>query len=763
MSENTPQRPLLGHDEPIQSTREDRFDRGVFVHNLAEALKRSSNEHGLVVGIGGPWGSGKTSLKNMLVETLREPHPDEKDSYVHVVEFEPWMYSGSGRMVALMFSAISKALSPKGSSVKHVAAKAFKGLGSAVSTALVAGDAVLPGSSAAAGSVAKAFHGVAKALEPNSQDIDELSKRREKLVKQLNRSQTRIIVFIDDLDRLMDDEVVDMLRTVKAVGDLPYMTYVLLYDQDSITKSLDNSCHNKGVEYLEKIIQVPIGLPTPPEKAVENLLKEQLADIAGKQSKQIYSNIDRLFGPITDPYDSCVLPFLNNPRDAIRLSNEFRLRYSVLEDDVEIGDLLGITSLEVFRPELHRWIMSRKQLLCSPVANSFSSQYFDKEEENRSKTLAEQLKSISSEADLAALESLFPFAQVARAGNLSGAYIDPDSGDRNICRRKDFDAYFRLSIDRDLLHESEFKQFLLIDSLNDDDLDEAHFRIFTNRSFPSNAGKYLGTRDIERAAKVIGFCLDLETQLGAVFDECRTLDVAIAIMNSGADSPEHLKLVNAAIKTITDSESSASAPAATCLALIIQEALHPMRDPDLRYVNLMQSMPNRFSLNIPIHREDREQWERNMDQLRHKLKTLKEPKLTKPFGDRILRLCAGAIPYLYDNDDEAYEAYKALSHLTSANRFALYTAEALTTPQDDRYVMNLPLLQRLVTPESYQSAIDAWINNQKFRNNTSCDWNAVAAYETTFDSTIPSTSVASKQTKTTVAGWTAAIKDADNE
>jgi predicted KAP-like P-loop ATPase len=208
------------------------------------------------------------------------------------------------------------------------------------------------GQSAAADSIAKAFHGIAEALEPDSHDIDGLSKRREKLMKKLVRSRTRIIVLIDDLDRLMDDEVVDVLRTVKAVGNLPCMTYVLLYDQGSITKLLDKSCHGKGTEYLEKIIQVPIGLSTPPKTVVKNLLRKQLANIAEEESKQIDSNIYWQRSP--NVYDSCVLAFLENPRDAIRMSNEFRLRYSVLKDDVEIDDLLDITSLEVFRPELHR-------------------------------------------------------------------------------------------------------------------------------------------------------------------------------------------------------------------------------------------------------------------------------------------------------------------------------------------------------------------------------------------------------------------------
>ncbi|MCI1713967.1 hypothetical protein [Bifidobacterium tibiigranuli] len=148
----------------------------------------------------------------------------------------------------------------------------------------------------------------------------------------------------------------------------------------------------------------------------------------------------------------------------------------------------------------------------------------------------------------------------------------------------------------------------------------------------------------------------------------------------------------------------------------------------------------------------------NLDLLRGKLKTLKGIKSAKPFEDSILRLCAGAIPQLHDNDDNICEAFNALRHFASVNQFVLYMTEALTTLQDHAYVMNLPLLQRLVTYKVYRSAIDAWIHNHIFRDNATrcdCDLNAVAAYSTTFGDANPSAFVTSKQTKRITDKWNA--------
>lgn len=77
---------------------------------------------------------------------------------------------------------------------------------------------------------------------------DELSKwqGKSKKKKRLKNSRTGFIMFVDDLDRLMDDEVTDILCAVKAVGNLLYVKYVLLYDRDSVTKALDEKPPRKG-------------------------------------------------------------------------------------------------------------------------------------------------------------------------------------------------------------------------------------------------------------------------------------------------------------------------------------------------------------------------------------------------------------------------------------------------------------------------------------------------------------------------------------
>ena len=70
----------LKADKPIKSADEDLYHWGAYADNLAQALRQCSLDEGLVVGIEGPWGSGKTSLKNLLIEKLNLEDPAKQQT-----------------------------------------------------------------------------------------------------------------------------------------------------------------------------------------------------------------------------------------------------------------------------------------------------------------------------------------------------------------------------------------------------------------------------------------------------------------------------------------------------------------------------------------------------------------------------------------------------------------------------------------------------------------------------------------------------------
>lgn len=779
MSERSESYPPLLQDEPIRSVTYDQYDRREYVRNLALALSRFPGPGSLVVGIQGPWGSGKTSLKNMLIEQLvtanfdkkKKKKEKERGEKVIVVEFEPWIYSGSGRLVTLLFNQISLTLSGKLGAARHTIAKSLKRV---ANDAAPISDAAPP----AMQRIVQAFGDLGEALEPDNQDIKRLSERREDLKKELEKLATRIVVFIDDLDRLMDDEVTDVMRAVKAVGDLPYMTYVLLYDRDSLTKSLDKSCHDKGDEYLEKIVQVPIGLPEPIKETVLSRLRDELMSVVSQQNIDSICNksIDELFSPVPNIYESCVVPFINNMRNVNRLTNEFMLRYQVLQDDVELKDLLGITSLEVFNPDLYRWIIVNKDYLCD--AQDLKAQ----EWQDHLNAVKQHLETMPSsdkgakERNLQAVESLFPSVICAVNDDNINSPINQKVAGRKIRHPEHFNAYFRLSIESELLHESVYKEFLIDEPLNKKDLNQEHWEIVASRGFEGEPEKYLSGVNAARCAKVISFCLELEAKYGNDYSRCVSYDVATALINKIQAG----KWIDMILQAIVDSESPVSMIVAACLAFEInnliqleesvkkngqtadQEKVASNGAVQIMQVKGQELAELAFSNKISkqMHKlnhlavqsfywdEPSSGWAGCLALLRGKLKRTDCKQPQRPLDGPLLQSYADIIPVVLDNIQDRYEAFQSFRRLVDENAFVDYALDALVRESGDEYIVDTSLLKCLVTCELLQSALDSWKSVPVLHNVT-----GAAAYTLAIKSPNPVQPVSREQAKMLVDQW----------
>lgn len=763
-------------DEPITDKSEDKYQRAEYTQNLADALLYSTDPHGLIIGIHGPWGSGKTSLKNLLINALKA---SENTDEFHIIEFEPWMYSGSGQLVSLLFKQIAKTLSGKTNFLCRAFLRLITASNHCSSLLLKLSNSLPARLSFTVKLIAILFSDIGNHLDPNRHDMQMLSKQRKKLKKKLDATKTKIIVFIDDLDRLTDSEIAEMLRAVKAVGDLPYVTYVLLYDREVVTKSLDKTCHNKGNEYLEKIIQVPIGLPEPPKEAVQTMLSSEIESIIQLERREpaALTGSDSNSTSFIDIYQACIDPFVNNIRDAIRLINEFKIRYGVLKDDVEPGDLLGITSIEVFRPSLYRWIIEHKNLICSHNAplmftSPSSIETAIEQSSDRLEGLLNNMDSRSGEAgrqDSAAVKALFPFAKVSTLRpngqkNISFSYLDPNGADRHIYRPEHFDAYFRLSIEQDSLHENAYKDFLLYDPLDSAGIDKQHWDIFQNTLFASKAGKYLGNSNNDRAAKVVDFCLNLEETFSNINQGYMTLNVTLSILKAGCRYPNYEALFDTLTQQILDSDSPLSLVLCAYLLYKINAELSPKNDTEKSY-GIFQYLPLRLPnfpiLDLPIRSDS---WKNNLNILCNKmsnqLKKWKFKPLMKLLSGGGMQLYAYCIPALFEKSDDQYKAFIVFSHMVDNAHFVLFTIDALVKKVNDKYAINVPLIQQLIEVDTYKAIVTRLINDASFRAKVYSIINihSVAAYEVVLENNTSANSVSDKQVETILKEWEKQIK-----
>ena len=177
----------------------------------------------------------------------------------------------------------------------------------------------------------------------------------------LRNQPRRILVIIDDIDRLTSEEIRQVFRAVKSVGDFPNVTYLMAFDKRVVARSLGEIQGGSGEDYLEKIVQVPFELPLVDRASIQRLFFEQtdviLAEIDPKSFDQTY------WGNI---FFQGIDKFLETPRDLIRLTNVLAVTFRAVTGEVNPVDFIAIESLRIFCPEVYDAIKNNRAMFTSP-------------------------------------------------------------------------------------------------------------------------------------------------------------------------------------------------------------------------------------------------------------------------------------------------------------------------------------------------------------------------------------------------------------
>ena len=250
-------------DRPLQDERDDVLDRVEFAKNLCKALVDSTTgaATGVTIAVTGPWGSGKSTILNFVETELARGSPPAL-----VFRFDPWIFSGSQSLVRQFLEDLAKTLGGLAKSKTDRFTAAAKSVAEYALPFATLGNILMPGAGSAMGLALKEAAGVDR--QPS------LREMRAAAEKALSRLNAPIVAIIDDLDRLTDDEILEMCKLVRAVADFQNMSYVIAYDREHIAQALGKArniaaARNYGADYLEKIVQIQIPLPAtePPELA----------------------------------------------------------------------------------------------------------------------------------------------------------------------------------------------------------------------------------------------------------------------------------------------------------------------------------------------------------------------------------------------------------------------------------------------------------------------------------------------------------------
>lgn len=342
--------PEFSNDRPLSSKADDKLNRAPFAERVAGVLRGLPKGAGLVVGIHGPWGDGKTTVLNILRAEL------QRNENIIVREFNPWRLSDEESMLrgffGMLAEAINKSLATKVEEARAAAAKwtkpirwITKPLGWFWKPAETADELLEKiGEFAASG------------------DTVALDKLRGRIAEHLTASDNRIVVLVDDIDRLDKSETHTLFRLIKACADFPNVCYVLAFDDMAVAKSLGERYgagdEASGRAFLEKIIQVPLKLPVAMKEDLRSLCFQQVDQAITAAGVELTKED---VGGFVSGFDRGISIRLDTPRAANRYGKGLMFALPMLKGEVNIVDLLLIEAVRAFYPSIYNIIRANHE------------------------------------------------------------------------------------------------------------------------------------------------------------------------------------------------------------------------------------------------------------------------------------------------------------------------------------------------------------------------------------------------------------------
>ena len=438
-------------DQPITFASQDRLDRAWFAHQLADQLTHYRDPACLVIALYGPWGCGKSSLLNLIDERVRAVS-ENRGSRPIIVRFNPWNFQSSDQLISMFFREIGIAVGNQ----RGIAIASEIGLLLVTLGELLSHTTSVPHLQEV-GWVGKVMTWLGRLLQ-RKQRVRTLEEIKRELDAHMSRLENRLIIMVDDLDRLESDNVRLMLRLLSLNGDMPNTTYMLAFDKDVLAKALDTvQVGIRGQGFLEKIVQVGLDIPPIAPEHLNSLFFERLDAIVRDVLDEEWDQ-----SRWRSMYLSGIRRLLRTPRDVVRYTNSLRFTLPVVKAEVNAIDFVAVEAIRVFHPELYSFLSNNRDVLLRQPSVMPSQ---DKLQE---KLAADTLSPLGlsgteeGESFRAILLELFPnSSRLLGAGNVSYTGMESQwRAERRICSPTHFDIYFRLRLSPGGMSEVELQAIL---------------------------------------------------------------------------------------------------------------------------------------------------------------------------------------------------------------------------------------------------------------------------------------------------------------
>ena len=278
-------------DSPIETPKEDQFDYYSEALHIASSLSQLPENKAVSVAVLSPWGNGKTSFVNLIKYAIRYGG-DGKPMFEHIiVEFNPRQSKNISSIQEDFFKALTESI-PDEAQIRKKLGDYLENIGI---------QDVHP--------IVKIFTKILRGTKKEA--TDEVNEALDKLNK-------RLIIFIDDFDRLTDVEIIEVLKLIDNNAAFRHTIFITAYDEAAVANALKKYESGNGIAYIDKFFTLRFHLPLRSEHSIVNTLYQIL-------QKKISSEIDLRF--IMNKRYWMIADCIRSLRDVKSFSNMFLMDY----------------------------------------------------------------------------------------------------------------------------------------------------------------------------------------------------------------------------------------------------------------------------------------------------------------------------------------------------------------------------------------------------------------------------------------------------
>jgi len=421
----------FAEDYPLETELEDSFLRRNMARKIANTIMLTDNKKSFAIGILGEYGSGKTSFMKLIELCVDR----DKAAFIH---FNPWSAESTPNIQKDFFDLLSRKIyeiDPKLSGLVLDYSRKLSRVDSSAETLI------------------KRVSFLTSLFK-----VDGYTDDYDKINKSLRNSEKKIIICIDDLDRLYNSEVMEVLRLIRNTASFANIFYLVAYERGYIQEAIRSVNANASLTYLDKIVQLEIPLPKRENDALLKLLEQHLFLFISEVHQNEFREYIVRYG-FKNQFEFAYRTVFRNSRDVVRFINTFKLSYDLLGNEVSFPHLFVLELIKFRYPLIYDMLFENRSEIFSlrPLSATHEEFY-------QLKTVKEGDKDeLAFTAKLQELQ--YPPSDITLINgllrNLFNRSINASKDSKNaIVYPQFFERYFRYRLAANEISEKKFQQAL---------------------------------------------------------------------------------------------------------------------------------------------------------------------------------------------------------------------------------------------------------------------------------------------------------------